>query len=94
MRVDEKTLRHVARIARLDLTDEEVQKFLPQLSEIIESFSTLDELDTKDIAPSFQPIPLRNALREDKIEPCLTQEQALENTKHKKDGFFKGPRAV
>lgn len=94
MKVDKELIEHVAELARLKLTKEEIDKFLPQLKEILDAFSKLDEIDVKDAKPSFQPIDLKNVMREDKVEKCLTQEEALSLTEHKKDGYFKGPRAV
>ena len=94
MHVDRKTLEHVAEIARLKLTEEEIQKFLPQLQEAISNFSHLKEINTDNIKPSFQPVELRNSLHEDKEQKCLYQEEALSLTKHKKDGYFKGPKVV
>ena len=94
MKVDKELIEHVAELARLKLTNEEIEKFLPQLKEILDAFSKLDEIDVKDVKPSFQPIDLKNVMREDKAEQCLTQEEALSLTEHKKDGYFKGPRAV
>jgi aspartyl-tRNA(Asn)/glutamyl-tRNA(Gln) amidotransferase subunit C len=93
MRVDKELVEHVASLARLKLTDAEIEEFTPQLKEILDMFSELGKVDT-DGKPSFQPIELKNALREDKIEKCLTQEEALSNSQNTKDGYFKGPRAV
>lgn len=94
MRVDKELIKHVAETARLKLTDKEITIFTPQLKEVLETFSKIDQVDIKNTKPSFQPIELRNILREDKKEPCLSQSQSLSNTKHKKDGYFKGPSAV
>ena len=94
MEVDRKLLEHVAELARLKLNEEEVKKFLPQLKEILEFFSQLKNIDTNNVKPSFQPVELKNAMREDKEEACLSQDDALSLTEHKKDGYFKGPRAV
>ncbi|MBW2983870.1 Asp-tRNA(Asn)/Glu-tRNA(Gln) amidotransferase subunit GatC [Candidatus Woesearchaeota archaeon] len=94
MKVDKELIENVARLARLKLTDSEIKKFLPQLKEILGAFSKLDEVNTKDTEPSFQPVELKNQMREDKPGDVLDQEKALENTEHKKDGYFKGPRAV
>ena len=94
MKVDKGLIEKVASVARLKLTDAEIEKFLPQFSEILNAFSTLDELNVDKTKPSFQPVELKNIMREDKTEDCLSQEKALENTEHKKDGYFKGPRAV
>lgn len=92
--IDEDLLHHVAEVARLNISPEEIRKFTPQLKDIITVFSKIKEVDTDDVKPSFQPVQLKNALREDEPEECLTQEQALMNSKHCKDGYFKGPKAV
>lgn len=94
MEVDRKLLQHVAEVARIKLDDEEIKKFLPQLKEALEFFSKLREINTDNIKPSFQPVELKNAIREDKEGLCISQEDALSLTEHKKDGYFKGPRAV
>ena len=94
MRVDKELIEHVAEIARLRLTDAEIRKFLPELKEILEAFSKIDEVNTQGVRLSFQPVELKNMMREDKVEPCLTQEEALANTPHKRDGYFKGPRVI
>lgn len=94
MEVDEKLIRHIAELARLKLTDDEIKKFLPQLKEVFEVFSKLDEIDTKNVKPSFQPVELKNVTRDDKEGKCLSQEEALSLTEHKKDGYFKGPKVV
>ena len=94
MQVDESLLRNVAKLARLKLTKEESITFLPQLKEVLDAFSTLEEVDTKDTKSSFQPVPLKNALRQDTPTEYNTQEEVLKLTEHKKDGYFKGPKAV
>ena len=94
MKVDKELVKHIADLARLKLSEEEIEKFTPQLKEILESFSKLDEIDVDGVEPSFQPVELKNVMREDKIEECLSQEKALSLVKNKKDGYFKGPRAV
>jgi len=94
VKVDRALLLKVAANARLNLTDAEIRKFLPQLEEVLKSFSKLDELDVSKEAPSFQPMPLKNVFREDRKGGCLSNEEALSNTTHKKDGYFKGPKVV
>ena len=85
MDINRKLLEHVAEVARLKLTEEEIKKFLPQLKEALEFFSQLQEVDTEGVKPSFQPVEMRNA---------MPHEEALSLTEHKKDGYFKGPRAI
>ena len=94
MQVDRKLLEHVAATARLKLTEEEINKFLPQLKEALDFFSKLSEVNTEGIKPSFQPVEIRNVTREDEEKKCLSQDEALSLAEHKKDGYFKGPRAV
>jgi aspartyl-tRNA(Asn)/glutamyl-tRNA(Gln) amidotransferase subunit C len=94
MDVDEKLIEHVATLARLKLNKEEIKEFTPQLKEVLDSFSKLDEVKTDGVDISPQPVEIRNVLREDKVEASLAQEDALANSEHKKDGYFKGPRAV
>jgi aspartyl-tRNA(Asn)/glutamyl-tRNA(Gln) amidotransferase subunit C len=91
-KIDEAVVKHVAKLARLDLTEREAKKFEKDLSEIITAFKILD--DAPNAEPSFQPIAMRNILRDDSIEKGLSQEEALHNTKHKEKGFFRGPKAV
>ena len=94
MEIDRKLLEHVAEVARLKLTENEIKRFLPQLKEALEFFSKLQEVNTEGVKPSFQPIEIKNAMRDDIEKKCLSQDEALSLTEHKKDGYFKGPRAV
>lgn len=94
LKLDKELIQKVAKNARLSLTESEIKEFLPQLKEILDSFSEIDKAPTKNVKPSFQPLEIKNVYREDKVEPSLTQEEALANTQHKEKGFFKGPRAI
>lgn len=94
VKIDKELLLRVAQNARLNLTEKEIEKFLPQFQEILDAFSTLDKLKVEKEKPSFQPIETHNVFRKDKVAQSLTQEEALSNTKHKKEGYFKGPRVV
>lgn len=94
MIVDRKLISHVAATARLNLSEEEITEFLPQLKEILGAFSQIQEADTDGIEPSYHPVKIANAVREDKPEKCLPNDEALKNTQHKKDGYFKGPRIL
>ena len=94
MEINEEVVMKVAKVARLNLSSAEIEKFTPQLKEILDSFSLLNEVDTKDTKMSIQPIPLKNALREDIPKECISVEDALKNTENKKDNYFKGPRAI
>ena len=93
-KIDKELIEHIADVARLRLTEKEKDKFVKELKEIISAFSKLDEVDTKNVDINLQPVELKNMLREDKEEKCLSQKEALSLTEHKKDGYFKGPKAV
>jgi aspartyl-tRNA(Asn)/glutamyl-tRNA(Gln) amidotransferase subunit C len=93
-KISPETLRRVAQVARLKLSDQEMEKFSKDLEAMLEAFRDLENVDTKGVKPSFQPIETKNVLRKDRIEPSLTQEQALSNSRNKEKGFFKGPRAA
>ena len=88
------TVRTVAHLARLALSDSELKAAQSDLNEILSSFKIMDSVKTDGIEPSFHPMPVVNVTREDKIEPSLGQERALAQTKHKHEGYFKGPRVV
>lgn len=82
-------VRHVAKLAKLELTEEEVKKFQGQLSSVLEYFEILDEVNTKNIEPTSQVTGLENVFRLDKDYPCQTQEEALSGTSSKNSGMFK-----
>ena len=94
MEIDAALIRKVAANARIELSEEEIREFVPQLKDILEHFSAINSADVKGIKPSAQPVEVRNVLRDDVIKKCLSQHDALSLTQHKKDGYFKGPRAV
>jgi len=93
MKIDEELVKHVAQIARLSLSEEEIAKFTPEMQEIIGLFEELSGMEL-DEDPSFQPIEIKDVFREDSPGECLTQDEALSLTEHKKDGYFKGPKAI
>ena len=84
--VDEEDVRHVATLARVELTEEDVARFKSEFAEILDYFERLD--DVPDIAVADRD---KNVLREDTVTRSLSQERALENADETEDGFFKGP---
>lgn len=81
----------VAEIARLELEEEEKEGFAEDFENILDWFTELDKIETEDVEPAFHPIEIKNEMREDELEPGLSQEEALELTEHEEDGYFKGP---
>jgi aspartyl-tRNA(Asn)/glutamyl-tRNA(Gln) amidotransferase subunit C len=79
---------HVARLARLGLSDEESERLRVELSSILEHIAVLQQIDTDLIPPTAQVNDLANVLRDDVVRPSLSQEQALVNAPRHRDGFF------
>lgn len=80
---------HVAKLANLSLSSEEAEKYSEQLSKILEYMEQLNQVDTSDVEATFSVSSLKSVMRKDETELGLTQEQALQNTKSKENGFFK-----
>ena len=92
--VSKEDVRKVARVARLNLSDKELEKFSAELEKILDSFRELEKIETANIRPSFQPMEISNVLRKDRIEPSLPQKEAIRNAKNRECGFIKGPKVV
>ncbi len=91
-KIDKELLEHVSKIARLELSDEEKEKFIKQLEDILKTFKKIDEVDTSKVKPSFHALELKNVMREDEVKTWKWN--PLANTKHKEKKYFKGPRIV
>jgi len=87
-------IEHVARLARLELTDEEKARLREQLGVILENAAKVSEVATDDVPPTAYAIPRSNVLRPDEITPSLTTEQVLGNAPEVESDRFKVPRVV
>ena len=85
---------HVAYLARLGLTDEELSRLEGQLNHILEQYAILARLDTEAIPPTAQTIELENILREDVVEPSFTAEEALANAPQREGDFIQVPAII
>lgn len=94
MGLSEKELEHVAEVARIKLTSDELKSFTKQANDIIDWFLELSNINTNGVEPSFHPLKTINVMREDEVGECFTKDEVFGNTKHKEKGFFKGPRIV
>ena len=94
MKVDKETIKKVASLARLELSDNEAEGFRKDLEEILSAFRTLQRIPTKDVRPTFHPVGNSDVLREDKVEPGIPREKLLKNLKNTEKGYIKGPRVV
>ena len=90
--ISEEEVRHVANLARLGLTDDEVKKMIGQLGAILESVEQIGELDLKDVPPTANALNLTNVLRPDEPHKCLPQEEALSTAPDSVDDLFVVPR--
>lgn len=89
--IDREQVLHVARLARLRLTDDEVEQMAGELSGILEHVDAIAKLDLDDVEPTTHVVALENVLRADEPEPGLTREQALANAPDAADGAFRVP---
>jgi aspartyl-tRNA(Asn)/glutamyl-tRNA(Gln) amidotransferase subunit C len=80
---------HIAHLARIGITDEEVEKFRGQLSDILAHFEALSELDTDGVEPTAYPLPLESVMRDDAVAPSLPVEDVLANAPQAEDGAFR-----
>ncbi len=80
---------HIARLARLGLSEDEVDRMREQLSNILENFDILKQVDTADVPPTAQSIALQNVMAEDKVQPSLPVEDVLANAPDQEDSSFK-----
>jgi aspartyl-tRNA(Asn)/glutamyl-tRNA(Gln) amidotransferase subunit C len=87
-------IEHVARLARLALTDEEQTQLRRQLAVILEHAAKVGEVAADDVEPTAYAIPRSNVYREDEPEPCLPQGEALANAPEQEDGRFRLVRVV
>ena len=85
---------HVAKLARLGLTEEEKKLFAKQLSAILEFAASLQKLDTSSIPPTSHAIPMKNVLREDKAVPCSNVDDILANGPEIEEHMFKVPKIL
>ncbi len=92
--LDEEAVRHVAHLARLAVTNEEVARFARQLSTILQYMEQLNEVDTTDVPPTAQPVPVRNVLRRDVVRPSWNPELALHNAPKRRNDFFQVPKVL
>lgn len=80
---------HIARLARLGVSDEDVARFQEQLSQILDHFEALRALDTEGVPPTPYPLPLESVMRPDEVRPSLPREDVLANAPLAEEGAFR-----
>ncbi|UCD73669.1 MAG: Asp-tRNA(Asn)/Glu-tRNA(Gln) amidotransferase subunit GatC [Candidatus Bathyarchaeota archaeon] len=93
-RVDEGTVEHISDLVNIGLSKEEVSLFAQQLNEILDYFRRIDEVNTRNIEPTFHVMDIKDIVRDDTTSPCLPNKIALENASKKENGLFKAPRIL
>lgn len=94
MELTKELINHIAELAHLKLTDEEIKKFQKELSQILDYVNQLNEVDTSNVEPLHHPLPLTNVFREDNVKKSIEREEALKNAPDSTDEFFKVPKVI
>ena len=92
-RITKDEVLHVARLARLELSDEELTKFQEQLSDILDAVSKVAQLDLADVPPTAHPLDIANAWADDAPRPCLPLDDVFANAPDREDDYFRTPPA-
>lgn len=92
--IDAAQVRHIAKLARLKLSAEELELFAGQLGEIVAYVRKLEEVDTAGVEPLAHPLPVTDVVRADEPGPTLDPEQALANAPQRADHFFRVPKVL
>ena len=92
IQVDEKLVKEIALLARLDLTQEETEMFVSQFKDILDYVSVLNEVDTEDIPPAYLSSANKGVIREDEIEESVPTEEFIANVPESKDDYVVIPR--
>ena len=93
-RIDESQVRKVAKLARLELSDAEVEEFAGQLSAILDYVARMNELNTEGIEPLAHCLAVNNVFREDVVKESLGTEKTLANAPQRDGAFFKVPKIL
>ena len=93
-KIDRQQVRKVAQLARLDLTEAEIEEFTGQLGAILEYVEKMNELDTAAVEPLAHCLPIHNVFRADDVRESLGTEQTLANAPQRDGPFFKVPKIL
>ncbi len=93
-RITTEDVAHVAQLARLKLTDEELERFTEQLAAVLEHARDVEALDTEGVPPTAHPLPLRNVLREDRVRDSLDRAEVLAAAPSVEADRFRVPRIL
>ena len=89
MAISREQVLHIGRLARLGLSEAEIDRLTTQLSDILGHFDALAAVDTSDVEPTAHPLPLKNVMRSDSVAPSLSRDDALSNAPEVEDGLIR-----
>jgi len=94
MKIEEETVRYVAHLSRIELSEKEIREFTGQLDTILKYMDQLNELDTKGVEPTSHALEIKLPLREDIVKDSFTQEESLMNAPQRKGPLFRVPPVI
>ena len=89
MKISREEVLHIARLARVALTEDEITRYSDQLSRLLDHFEVLQQVDTEGVPPTAQSIDLRGVMREDAVRPSLPADDVLANAPHREEDSFR-----
>lgn len=89
MPLSREEVQHIAKLARVGLSEEDVARFQEHLSEILDYFQRLQQVDTEGVPPTSHPLALQNVFREDEAKPSFDKEEILANAPQREEDFFR-----
>ena len=93
-RLTREDVAHVAYLARLDITEDELDLYTEQLGAVLAHAADIEALDTEGVPPTAHPLPISNVLREDEVEPSIDRDEVLSSAPAVEDGRFRVPRIL
>lgn len=93
-KISEEDVKHIADLARIQLTEDERRSFTEQFNIILKYFEIIKDVDTEAVPPTSHVIDVTNVFREDEVRPSLTLEDVVKNTAQTEHGFFKAPKII
>lgn len=94
MALSEKDVQYVAKLARLEVTDQETARYTQQLANILQYVEQLNKLDTSNVEPLTHPLDVKNIFRKDEVKPPLSQKDVLSNGPEVQSGHFRVPKIM
>ena len=94
MAITRSEVERIAKLAKLKFSADEIESLTHQMGEIIDYVNKINELDLKNVPPTYHVLDMKNVMRDDRVKEGLTQEEALMNAPAKHDGFFSVPKVI